>query len=150
MDKVRIKPLVIYGLLALLSLGYMVWYAPNFYYRTFSLLPDVLYFYLARPSFIIGVIACIVILAVDLLDIELSEKARKGVKLTALLLLAVVIVYLVLLVIHVAWRQFLPLTGLEWPLNLIFVFIGLICGFYVKKEHEESFEEKRKEFMRTI
>lgn len=154
MDKVRIKPLVNYGLLAVLSLCYMIWYMPNFYYRNFSLLPDVLYFYLARPGFIIGVVACLVVLAVDLLELEISEKNRKRVKLSALLLLAVVIVYLILIVMHVVWLRFLPLTGIEWPFNLVFVFVGLICGLYAKKEsnndRESIIEEKHKEFMKTI
>lgn len=152
MDKVRIKPLVSYGLLAVLSLCYMLWYMPNFYYRNFSLLPDVVYFYLARPGFIIGVVACLVVLAVDLLELEISEKIRKRVKLSALLLLAIAIVYFVLLVIHVTWMRFLPFAGIEWPFNLVFVFVGLICGLYAKKENnnDADFEEKRQKFMRTV
>ena len=153
MDKVRIKPLVTYGLMAVFSLIYMIWYMPNFYYRNFSLLPDVLYFYLARPGFIIGVVACLVVLAVDILEPEISEKIRKRVKLSALLLLAVAIVYFILVAMHLVWMRFLPLAGIEWPFNLVFVFTGVICGLYAKKETpkaEDKLEKKRREFMRTI
>lgn len=134
MINIRIKPLLLFGCIGLVCLGYMIYYTGIIRYGHFSLWSDTLYYCVARPFFVYALMVCLIVLEEDLLDIGFSEKMQDKLKPFQLLARVTLMVYAVLVVVQMAGIVILPMFQLEWCYSLVFAFLGGVSALSMKKD----------------
>lgn len=129
MNKSLLKIDTVFSLISLLSLLYIRHYENALYYRPVNNIPDIVYTYIAVPSFYYFIAACITTVFINLFKIKIPNLIQKIFMYTVVLIL---VLYVVFVFSRLIGGAPIPLFGFVSIYSVAFAVLGCFFALTIK------------------
>lgn len=129
MKKYISKSYPFFFLISLLSLLYIRYYEKTLYYKPINKFLDLIYSYIAIPTFYYFIAAGITILIIGLFKINVSETLKTVSKYTVVFS---IIIYIIFLLLNIIGFKIIPLICFTSIYSILFSLLGCLFAFTIK------------------